>query len=338
MKKVIADLCWGESVAVRKAFLMQTPGTPIQFRLEDLLKMDYTPFHGDPKLIQDTAWIIKRQTGMTYKHIFLTNGASGGCAIALRACAQSGSVGVGITNPPPYFSLYPSMMRAAGLYHATTQEEFRKYTGWRSVFLLDSPSNPKGNHEPVPDWASKSLVVWDAVYHNWVYSSVVPEPPRHDIVVGSFSKLTGLNGIRMGWIATNDDHLASIVGPLISAEYCGLSRADAAIMGRLLGRMNQEPYINWSRFEGVARYELDGNREEWAKLEKYFDGTPVSPNGMFHYARMDTAAKALFEKSGVLWQSGSNCGTSDEFGRFNIGQDPKLIREAVKSVIKTDKR
>lgn len=330
------DLTWGESVAVRHAFVEQTHGIPIHFGLKELDEMDYTPFNGDAKLIQETEKVILRQTGMTYKHIFLTNGASGGCTIALRAYAHMG-VYAAVTNPAPYFPLYPGMAYAAGLRHVTTEADFKVGAGWQRVFLLDSPHNPTGKHQGMPAWALGSHVIWDAVYHNSAYAHILPGAPPHDVVVGSFSKLTGLNGLRLGWIATNDDRVADQIGKLIAPEYCGLSKPSKMILGTLLDQFNNDPEYHWGAFEKGARYRLDLNRGEWAKLEKFFDGTVVPAVGMFYYAGLDNSAKALFDKAGVLYQAGSKCGTDDGFGRFNIGQDPKVVLGAVKSVLKADK-
>lgn len=321
------DLTWGESVVVRQRFLEQADDANVKFSYRDLASMDYTPFNGDQELINETAKVIFRQTGQTYKHVFLTNGASGGCAIALRAFLRL-DVKEGFTYPGPFFALYPAMMRAAGLKHSTYEPE----TDSNSVFLLDSPSNPLGLHLEAPNEAK--YVIWDAVYHNRVYSKLAIDGPRHDVVVGSYSKLTGINGIRLGWIATNDDILALIIQDLLAPEYCGLSKPSMEIMLQLLQQYDD---YTWTMFEQQANYSLDCNREQWAKLEKYFGGTPVPVNGMFYYGQMDEAAKKLFEKAGIGWQSGLKCGDSDDFGRFNLGQDALLIKEAVKSVLKIDK-
>ena len=329
------DLIWGDSVAVRQAFLEQTRGISIQFGLTELEAMDYTPFNGDAKLIEETAKVILRHTGLKYDHIFLTNGATGACTIALRAYARSGSYVAVITNPAPYFPLYPGMAHAAGLKHVTEREKMER--AWKSVILLDTPANPSGSIAEAPLWASGCPVIWDAVYHNPAYCSILVPPPEHEVMVGSFSKLTGLNGLRLGWIATNHPFLAERIGKLIAPEYCGLSKPSKMILTTLLDQFNNDPDYFWGAFEQAARYKLDCNRTEWAKLEKYFNGYSVSPNGMFHYAYLDNAAKALLAEANVLYQAGSKCGTDDSFGRFNIGQDPKVILSAVRAILKADK-
>lgn len=324
------NLTWGESVAVRQEFLKYIDGT-VHFGNKELLEMDYTSFNGNEALLEHTRKIIKRQTGLDYKHVFLTNGASGGVTIALRAYASLGVSCLG-TNPPPFFPLYPAMMRAAGIHDLTHDGKWTMNLD--RVFLLDSPANPSGQFMGVPAWAGGDPVIWDAVYYNQAYCSVMLPPPNHDIMVGSYSKLTGINGLRLGWIATNNPCMAEVIGNLIAPEYCGLSKPSKMILKQLLDQYDDHC---WLGFEIGARYKLDGNRQEWAKLERFFGGQGTPVNGMFFYGPMDSAAKKLFERAGVEYKLGSECGHVEDFGRFNIGQDPMTVSGAVKAVLKADK-
>lgn len=326
------DLTWGESVCVRQAFLSQLNNT-VLFGPKELSEMDYTSFLGQEKLLEMTEGVIFRQTGLYYKHIYLTNGAAGACTIALRAFSQRGALAM-ITNPAPYFALYPAMAKAANLSHITDPNSFDGSQG--SVILLDTPSNPQGQLVGPPQWTEECNIplIWDAVYNNNVYRSFIPLAPAHNVVCGSYSKLTGLNGIRIGWIATNDSLLAERIKGLITAEYCGLSKPSMDILTQCLIEMQGS---KWAKFEREARYNLDANRSEWSKLERYFQYVPVPGMGMFYYAPMDPSCKNLIEKAGIKWMPGSSLGTNDGFGRFNLGQDPYLIAKAVRSVLKVDK-
>lgn len=331
----IFDFVCGNSVAVRKAFIKTVGTDSLVFEKDSLYQANYKPFNGDQQLIKETRKVIYSQTRQVYKHVFLTNGGTGGCTIALRAYAQMGGVAVAVTNPAPYFSLYPGMVKAAGLKHITAEEEFKQYRGWKKVFLLDTPTNPFGKHVDVPAWAKlDTYVIWDSVYYNNVYCHILPDPPKHDVAVGSFSKLTGLNGIRFGWIATDDDCLALKIENLIMSEYCGLCSLSGDILFKIIKGMDSR---TWISFESLARSKLDLNRGEWSKLEKYLGYVPVSENGMFYYSPVDAAAKELFEKAGVSWLPGSRCGADDSFGRFNIGQNPEIVLKAVKAILKADK-
>jgi aspartate/methionine/tyrosine aminotransferase len=322
------DLTWGQSVCVRDAFTETLTGAPVIFGLKELDQMDYPKHEGNEELVELTRKVIERQTEHKYRYILLTNGATGGVTIALRAYRQS-SYNVAFTRTPPYFSIYPSMIEAAG-FKRHAYEGDKKFEGDNPVALIDSPTNPHGIF--IQGRIFTDPIIWDAVYHNRVYAEpIMLRYPGHDVVVGSYSKLLGINGIRVGWIATDDLFIYDKMARLVTAEYCGLSHASSVILLDLLKN------FHWDSFEQNARYRLNCNREEWSKLEKFFEGQPVSPVGMFYYARMDKSCKKLMKKAGVLWMPGTSLRTDDSHGRFNLGQDNKLIKNAVKSVLKADK-
>jgi aspartate/methionine/tyrosine aminotransferase len=323
------DLGWGNAVAVRSAFLDGLALKTVFFSLNDT-NLSYTAHSGDLRLIEITRKVIERQVGPTYRHIFLVNGATGGVTIALRAYAQKGHRDC-VTKNPPYFPIYPAMIESAGLRH-TLMCEPRDWN--KPVILLDSPSNPQGHVEE--GFNSNGIpIIHDAVYHSKVYTYGNFKAPPCDVLVGSYSKLLGFNGIRTGWIATNDDLLAVHLKSLVEAEYCGLSSASTHVLLTVLKGCHHPHY--WENFERRARNNLDDNRAEWSSLEKYFGDQRVYGVGMFYYAPIDKACRKLLEKSGIKWTPGSQLGATDDFGRFNLAQDKKLVRQAVREVIKYDK-
>jgi len=323
------NLGWGNAVAVRSAFLKQLDCKIIFFPLNDE-NLNYTAHDGDPKLIEITRRVIERQVGPTYNHIFLTNGAAGAVTLALRAYAKQGFE-TAITRQPPYFPIYPAMIESAGLIHVKDGDPLGNWTG--SVILIDSPTNPAGYVFENAD--SLCPIIWDAVYHSKVYTYGNYKPLHCDVITGSYSKLLGLNGIRTGWIATNDDMLAVRIKSLVTAEYCGLSSASNRVLLDVLKWYKSKTF--WENFEYQARLNLDDNRGEWIKLEKYFGDIATPRNGMFYYAPIDRQCRKLLEKSKIIWTPGSSLGTNDDFGRFNLGQDCKLIKQAVKEILKNDK-
>jgi aspartate/methionine/tyrosine aminotransferase len=263
-------------------------------------------------------------------YILITNGATGGVTIALRAYKQRG-YDIACTLPPPYFPLYPSMIKTAGLSHAIKTSD-----AWegKPVALIDSPSNPHGfvrtgsSHIEMP-------LIWDAVYSNNVYTPATLRPLPCDVVVGSYSKLTGLNGLRVGWIGTTDSFLYERLKELVTAEYSGISATATQTLIQTAGKMS---IADWEDFEWNSRLALDDNREEWNKLIRYFANTPVSECGMFFYAPIDSSCQKLLEKSNITWTKGSALGVTDDFARFNLGQSRELIKKAVKEILKNDRR
>ena len=329
MKKEF-DLGWGESVAVRQAFIETFNGKSVVFDLNTFKNMGYPKHEGDPELVSLTKQIIKRQTGNSYKHVFISNGAAGGVAIALRALKDK-DINECWTENPPYFRFYPSIIQAAGLRQVHSSEDknfFQKH-----IFLIDSPSNPLGIFSKMKKDLNGNPIIWDTVYFNKVYCPGKHPKPEHDIAVGSYSKLTGLNGLRVGWIATNNDILSDKLKTLVTAEYCGISTASTKIILETAGKFNEK---DWIFFEKTANLYLNYNREEFSKLEKYFGNQPVTGVGMFYYAPVDKHCKKLLEKSGIIWSKGSDLHHTDDYGRFNMNQDNKLIKQAVKEILKND--
>lgn len=324
------DLGWGNSVAVREAFLNTYHGNPLVFAKEELATFDYPTHEGDPELVEVTRKVIERQTGLSYRHVFLVNGATGGVVIALRAYAQKGLT-MCLTRPAPFYVRYPAMIKASGL-----KQIQHKKDGWEDeleVHLIDLPSNPLGLMTDIYNDYHESAVIIDGVYLNNVYAPKLYKfIPQHDVMIGSYSKLLGINGIRIGWLATNDDLLAERFRDLVTSEYCGLSQASTDVLLHTLQG------FDWARFEDSARYRLDANREEWSKLEKFFGNTPVTDVGMFFYGPMDAKAQELFTKANVTWTKGSALGTDDSFARFNMGAKNEQIEQAVKAILKQDRR
>ena len=320
----VFNLSWGNSVCVRESFLNTYHGNPLVLTKEDLSLYNYPEHSGDPELVEITRKVIKRQTGQEYKHVFLVNGATGGVMIALRAMKQRG-VEICITRKAPYYVKYPLIINTAGLEHVEKDDESRD-----GVNLVDWPSNPLGLIDSFGSFDIPTIV--DGVYLNNVYMSVRIPAPFHDIMIGSYSKLTGINGIRVGWLATNDSNLARRFDSLVTAEYCGLDTASSQILRHTLKG------FDWPRFEALARLKLDMNREEWSRLEKFFGGTLVSPIGMFYYSPMDKKAQEIFAKAGVVWTKGSDLGANDGFARFNLGAKNEVIKQTVKAILKADRR
>ena len=320
----VFDLGWGNSVAVREAFLNTYHQNPMVLAKEELAKFDYPAHEGDPELIEITKQVVKRQTGREYKHLFLVNGATGGVIIALRAMKQRGAE-ICITRKPPFYVKYPLIIQTAGLEQVDKDDKNRD-----GVTLIDYPSNPLGL---TTDFGAGDIPkIIDGVCLNNVYMPLTLPVPHHDVMIGSYSKLTGMNGIRVGWLATNDAGLAWRFQELVTAEYCGLDTASMNILKHTLQG------FDWERFEISARFKLDCNREEWQKLERFFQETPVNPVGMFYYGPMDAKAQEIFKKANVTWTPGSSLSTDDSFGRFNLGAKNEVIEAAVKAVLKADRR
>lgn len=323
------DLGFGNTVCVRQAFLETIRNDMIVFTHDSLSKFDYPDRYGDPELIKITREVIKRQTGIYKKYVFLTNGATGAVTIGLRAFRQRGKT-ICYTRKAPWYLRYPSMIAAADLIHLNETHGVDPTEG---VVLLDVPSNPEGSIRGIDNSITAPMIL-DSVYLNNVYLSAAHRKflpiYSHEILAGSYSKLLGMNGLRIGWIATNDFLLAERIRDLIVGEYCGLSVASTEILKNVLFN------FDWDSFEKSAQMKLDYNREQWSRLERYFGQTPVQDSGMFYYGPTDETCRKMLAKSGIKYTSGLDLGTDDNFGRFNLGQDCRTIGDAVRAMLSED--
>lgn len=327
------DLGFGNSICVRQAFLENYNYSFITFTPFHLNKFDYPNHLGDEEIIKYTKQVIKRQTGLDFKHVVLTNGATGGVVIALRAGKELGYHKC-LTRVGPYYLRYPDMIKASGAKHITNIDDLNTND---TAILLDLPSNPLALTNDFTDEKLRfsSIMPYriiDGVYLNNVYTNgdIKLQEQHMGAFVGSYSKLLGLNGLRIGWIATNGDFLYEKLKTLVTAEYCGLDYAGTELLKGILRD------FDWGKFERRAKLKLDYNREEWSKLERFFDGYKVSDIGMFHYTHIDPKLRFLLDKTNVKYTLGSILGTSDDFGRFNLGQDNNLISNIVSNILRKD--
>lgn len=327
------DLAWGHSICVRKAFVESIHPFLVYFNSYDVLKMDYTDHSGDLELIDMTRDIVERQVGIKYKHIFLTNGATGGLSIVLTSLKLLGNKEV-VTNFAPFFRMYPDIIENCGLKHSQSND-FKLCEP--SLVLLDNPANPTGRLYLGDPTVSNELlnphkVIFDSVYYSKTYLPKIGAiVPKHDINVGSYSKMTGVNGIRIGYVALNDDILATAIESVVAATYCGLSHPQYTVTKYLVKN------VDWDMFELKSKSNLDNNRSEWSKLEKYFGDHKVNDCGMFYWAPADKSCKDLLDRAGVTYFLGSKLYHNDDFVRINIGQDMEVVRDAVKAIIAEDK-
>lgn len=271
----------------------------------------------------------KTNLGQNYKHIVLTHGANGALQILVNTLKNRYSTFV---IKDMAFGWYDRILDMEKVFCKKVEYiESYKYPT-EAMYIIDSPSNPFGLL--IKDNIQYSgEVVWDSVYaspifiNNAMNSSL--SAPRHQIMIGSFSKIFGLPGLRIGWIGTNEDDLAKKVYSNSLTAYCGLSTPSLEISNNLIRD------IDLQKFEKIANTYLNYSREKFAKLKNIFDlDAPI--NGMFYMGRLDKSNKKLLTKAKV---SGLPLRSilGEDFIRFNMADSPKNTENAVKAILKADK-
>jgi aspartate/methionine/tyrosine aminotransferase len=320
------DFGFGEAKAVREVLgNFYSPHMGEHHEILSIRDMGYPGTGpGLSELIDCTKKLITVETGLTYKYVVIAAGASNAINSLLRVKSRQGYHQIYFRKP--YFSHYPKFANKCDF------EILNKPDGWfpdTAIDLIDSPSNPEGIVRT--ETVLSNFIIWDATYHNSIYSKLPYTFPKHDVMVGSFGKFFGINGIRLGWIALNNQDLFLELTKEVYEETLGVSLVSQRLA------LNIFDNILLEKFTKEAALQIDCNREEMSKLEYLSEeSTAVPLNGMFYWTKMDNIAQNLLEKAGVHWIKGGDCGADGSYVRLNLAQDRVITRSMVKAVLKQD--
>lgn len=317
------DFGWGEPFCVREA-LKHYYKRKVH-KAVDIDSLKYPPDDGDQDLIDLTRWFIKETTGIEYKHIIITNGTTGAINIALRALAKEGK-SVCYTHKY-HFPYYPQIIEKNGYRHQTgLYRDHEQQLGRDSVIgIVDSPANPTGDLLLYYD--HKNNIIWDSVYHNPVYINTIPVIPDHRVNCGSYSKVFGLTGSRIGWIATNSEEDYKKFSDENLYENCTISAPSQDLLLDIFDNMDLNNFMR------SAKYRVNNNREMWDRIKDLFDNQEVPENGMFYAAWADPIAYKLLDKLGFTYVTMDSKG-NDKYLRFNLAQTNEVTDSAIRFLLK----
>ena len=316
------NLSWGNPYFLTK--LLDESYTQ-SLKLNDISSMVYGPDEGVQEMIDLVKYSIKETTGLKYDHILIVPGATSGINSCLRYFKNSKGKDLVITNKYGY-PFYDEMIKKAGLERFDELKSIVE-VGTRSIVLVDSPSNPFGTQiKEGLDFVSPSKIIWDSVYHNIIYTTDLITYPQHDIMVGSFSKLLGVAGTRIGWIATNKPFLYEMLKAENLYETATVSIPSQNLLIDILEKLDLQKFmLNGKRI-------LDNNRGELARLSSLFSNQPVQETGMFYCAKADQKLRDLIDRAGVDIVS-----LDEEYVRISMGQTNEVTKAAVDAILKEDK-
>jgi aspartate/methionine/tyrosine aminotransferase len=320
------DFAWGDTICVRQA-LTEVVGRSIVHNV-GLLDLSYPSHTGDPELVDMLKKVAYNQSGFNFKHLYVTNGCTGALNVAIAAL-KTDETFMGVIRPL-HFPFYPSIVAQQGLLCVKSGDlnPRASYSGFLTqknyITIADSPSNPVG------EGYKGECDIWDAAYATKKYGGGKEScPESFKIMCGSLSKTLGLNGLRLGWVATNDDLLGEKLAQIVTCQYCGISQSQTFIAKRVLKKLDKG---GWDDFENLAYKKINANRGEWRKVLDQF-GLPVCEKGMFQVFEPDVRLRAAMMMSGVKWQSGLSFGGNEWLVRISMGQTNEITKKAVKLVL-----
>jgi aspartate/methionine/tyrosine aminotransferase len=293
--------------------------------IDELWWQSYPPHEGKHDLIEDVRRLIKLNTGKTFNHILITNGATHGICTALNTLKETTGY-KDVFFKKPHFAFYPGMVKAAGL-DLTSYPDVD-----RAIHLIDSPSNPLGEFRSMPE--NDALVVWDAVYHTPTYTHGIYMLGNYvldaNILVGSFSKLTGVNGVRVGFLATHSPILYQSAYEYVTHTLCGVDAGAQDFCHKFMTDVDLDVFYEKSNKL------IQNNKNELERIA-YLFGQKIPDYGMFAMFETDAKLLKLFEKSSVKFMSGESVGAGAEFVRINLAKTNIETKNMVKAILSKDK-
>lgn len=318
---------WGDTDGIREIMLdrysKDVPSKPTMG--SDIFNLDqgYPAHEGSPELISLVRNLVKKLTKKEYKHILITNGATNGLCAALSALSPEE-----IYINDRYFSFYPGITKqfAKKVYSIPLKSSIITPHP-KAVAVVDSPSNPRGELFIELETASNSKmdVVWDAAYWSPAYlkSLHITPVPEHKIMVGSLSKLTGINGIRLGWIAVDDDSHYEKALDYVTHNLCGVSALSQELAISIL------KHVNLDHFFSDSSSLIDDNKNEFSKVATLFGNQKIPDLGMFLYWTVDAELIKKIKDAGIIFTSGSFIGGSENEVRINLSRKRHLTKNLV---------
>ena len=326
VNKIHWDFAWGKPYFLLE--ILEKHYTP-KLVPHDIKNMSYGPDRGLEKLIEITKKMIKDTTGLEYENIIITNGATQGINVLLRVLKKEIAFNGGprfdsVMTSQHGFPYYGEMIKKAG-FKRIKHESF-DLSVFQCIRLIDSPSNPIGKQYDCA-FGNNFTTIWDSVYHSHIYTDNTLKIPNHMAMVGSYSKLLGLTGARIGFIATNLHSLAKNCAHENLMENSTISIPSQELIIDIMEKIDLNDFII------AGRNSLNNNREEFRKIEYLFDNQPVPEVGMFYCVHADNKALEIIKKCGIKYVD-----LGDNFIRFSLGQTNQITKDGIKSILKEDKK
>ena len=268
-KSVIREMCaWGAARAAQIGkenvfdYSLGNPSVPVPQSFTDemihLLETQppvalhgYSPILGIQSVRQAVADSLKKRFGLPYeaKHIFMTTGAAGAVAHAVRAVTQPGDV---MLTFAPFFPEYKMFIESGAgakcVLVPPSIEDFQidldafaqRVSEHTKAVVINSPNNPSGAvyseqtirrlaaflREKENEYGHPIYLISDEPYREIVYDNVtIPFVPNYyddTIVCYSYSKSLSLPGERIGYVLVPPKAADSAD---LYAAVCGAGRA-----------------------------------------------------------------------------------------------------------------
>lgn len=249
MKSVIREISTyanarGKEIGYENVFdySLGNPSVPVPERFNTVIKAlldtreplalhGYSPSHGLPEVREKIAAYLSRRFGLPYQmeDIFMTNGAAGAIAHAVRAVADAGDE---VITFAPYFPEYGPYIAETGAVLKTVPADTKSFQIHFEAFeamcnektaavLINTPNNPSGIvystktieklagilKEKEKQFGHPIYIISDEPYREIIFEGVdapcISRIYDNTLVCYSFSKSLSVPGERIGYVAVN---------------------------------------------------------------------------------------------------------------------------------------
>jgi len=277
-----------------------------------------------------------RYFGVRRRELLLTNGTDEALSLVVNTFVESGDR---VLFVEPTYAMYRFYSELAGARIVAPRYDCEVHFPWNDVlaalrqgpraFFLPNPNSPTGNLlsydelRRVLKAATRTMVMIDEAYFEFSGVTVIPWIRRHKnlIVTRTFSKTTGLAGLRLGCIFVNPDMAATMrkaqspypvsIAALAAAE---AAMRDRAFIARTVGEVQR------------------GRRELGRGLERL--GVKWFPSAgnflLVYFGERSKRIVAELERRGILLRDRSSDFGGEGYVRITLGtlaQTRRLLRE-----------
>ncbi|CAA6665507.1 unnamed protein product [Spirodela intermedia] len=265
------------------------------------------------------------------RHIVVGTGSTQLFQAALYALSSPDALEpVSVVSAAPFYSSYPAVtdFLRSGLYRWAG--DARSFNGdGPYIELVCSPNNPDGFVMEAVVNKEEGKTIHDLAYY-WPQYAPITGASSHDIMLFTFSKITGHAGTRIGWALVKDRDVAEKMTKFIELNTIGVSKDSQLRAARILGAVSDGIFDfgrrlmaeRWDRLREAVRITGSFSVPEYPSADCNFTGesTPLLP--AFAWLRCEKEGvedcRGFLRSRGILTRSGKLFGSGPDYVRVSM--------------------
>ncbi|XP_010552669.1 PREDICTED: L-tryptophan--pyruvate aminotransferase 1 [Tarenaya hassleriana] len=271
------------------------------------------------------------------RYIVVGTGSTQLCQAAVHALSSiRGSHPVSVLAAAPYYSTYveeTTYLRSEMYKWEGDARSFDKEGPY--IELVTSPNNPDGTIREAVVNKPDGKVIYDFAYY-WPHYTPITYCPDHDIMLFTFSKISGHAGSRIGWALVKDKEVAKKMVEYIMVNSIGVGKESQMRAAKILNvltetcRSETESFFEYGREKMKTRWEklreVVKQSDHIFTLPKYpeafcnFSGKLMETYPAFAWVgcKEENDLGSLLMKQKVLTRAGNRCGSDKKHVRVSM--------------------